>query len=160
MEQKIPIKIELSPINNSRISINLINMINKSVSVYFGINKSFDLFVVDENNNRINPTRTIAKKIPRDFKKPISAVSVLLQPNQNHQLKLLNIDYVNKKFMTSWTKGLYYHEYDLLPGTYRFRIISDLYIEESSELSKDIEFKKDQIFSIESNEVELNLKDK
>jgi hypothetical protein len=159
MGQKIPIKVELSPINNSGISINLINMKNKLVAVYLGIDKPFDLFIFDENHNRINPTRTIARKVPRDFKKPISAVSVLLQPNQNHQLKLLNIDYVNKKFMTSWTKGLYYHEYGLLPGTYRFRIISDLYIEESSELSKDIEFKKDQLFSIESNEVELILKE-
>jgi len=160
MDQKMSVRLELSAINNSGVSINLKNLTNKFIAAYLGIVKPFALFIFDEQPERISPSRTIAKKVPRDYKKPISAVAALLQPNQNLQLKVLYITGENDKFKIGWSQGLYFYEYTLLPGTYRFKIESDFFAEESSKVREDITFDKDQLVSIESNELELILEDK
>ena len=159
MEQTIPIKMELLPIDNSGFSVNVINMSNKSVAAYLGVDLPLRLFIFDKNYTRLKPTRTMAKKVPRDYKSPIAAFSVLLEPNQNKQVISKSMAAGNDKFEIWWTEGLKSHKYTLLLNkSYKLKIESDYFATESTELDKNILIEKDHLIPIESNEIELILK--
>jgi len=130
---------------------------NSAERVKFLLDDRFKFEITDSSGNIINPTSTIAKKVPRGTKIK-TFYKINLNPTEKKEVKKLSFAQSIDGYVTAWKKGLYYYKYgDIAKGIYKIKLTSNYINVKNIDLEDINKFPKESIKVI-SGEFEIDLK--
>ena len=126
----------------------------------FYIDDRFRLETRDSSGKIINPTRTLARKVPYGTKIK-TFFKMTLNGNEKREIKKVSFERSKKEYVLYWKRGLYSYWFEnIKSGTYKIKLSSQYIDAKSITLGAgdEIEYPKEAINPIETKEIQIELK--